>query len=201
MPPVSAVTVYCSSSSAVPRVYFDAAAELGAALARENLTLVYGGNSIGVKQALADAVRGAGGKVVGVTPQLLVDKGIGDPRADELIVTATMRQRKEIMESRGDAFVTLPGGLGTFEEIFEIIVAKQLGYHDKPIVLLNIARYFDPLLAMIEHGIEQKFVKERARRLYFVTDRISDAIAHLRTYPPQPPVDKWFGEKPPSAIE
>src|SRR5688500_2765328 len=111
--PIRSITVYCSSSGAVPRIYFDAAAELGDAIARQQWTLIYGGNSIGLMQALAEAVRGGGGKVVGITPQLMVDKAIADHKADELIVTATMRERKGIMEQRGDAFVTLPGGLGT----------------------------------------------------------------------------------------
>lgn len=136
--------------------------------------------------AVAQSVRDAGGKVIGVTPQLMVDKGLSDTRADELIITNTMRDRKAIMEERGDAFIALPGGLGTFEEIFEIIVGKQLRYHDKPIVLLNISNYFGPLLEMIEHGIEQKFIKPAARELYYVTPSVTDAIQYLQTYVPNP---------------
>jgi uncharacterized protein (TIGR00730 family) len=199
--PIQSVTVYCSSSSTVPKIYFDTAVELGTALARENWTLVYGGNAVGVMQALSDAVRAAGGKVVGITPQLLLDKGIADRKCHELIVTTTMRQRKMLMEQRGDAFITLPGGLGTLEEIFEIIVGRQLGYHAKPIVLLNIAGYFDPLLAMIEHGIAQHFIKTKARELYFVTDQVSRAIEYLQNPPPVIPHEKWAGKNPPSALE
>src|SRR6266542_4210867 len=132
--PIRSVTVYCSSSSAVAREYFEAAE--------------------------------ATGRVVGITPQLMVDKGIHDSLADELVITNDMRDRKALMEERGDAFLTLPGGLGTFEEIFEIIVGKQLKYHAKPIVLLNIAGYFDPLLAMIDHGIEQQFIRPVGRELF-----------------------------------
>jgi len=198
---VQSVTVYCSSSSTVPRVYFDIATELGTAMAREDLTLIYGGNSVGVMQALADSVRAARGKVIGITPQLLLDKGIADRHCDELIVTATMRERKMLMEDRGDAFITLPGGLGTFEEIFEIIVGKQLGYHNKPIVLMNVAGYFDPLLAMIEHGIEHQFIKPCARELYFVTDQVATAIEYLRNYSPTPIEEKWSKKSPPSAVE
>lgn len=183
MNPITSVTVYCSSSRHVPRAYFDAAQAMGTAIAREGWTLVYGGNRIGCMEALADAARAAGGKVVGVTPQLLVDKGLADAHAHELIVTATMRERKAIMETRGDAFVTLPGGLGTLEEIFEIIVARQLGYHAKPIVLLNANGYFDPLLAMIDHGIAQKFIRTSSRDLFVVASRVSDAIGALR-HPP-----------------
>jgi hypothetical protein len=194
--PIRSVTVYCSSSAAVAPHYFDAARATGRAIADAGWTLVYGGNSVGLMQALADAARAAGGRVVGVTPQLLVDKRIHDTLADELVVTNTMRDRKALMEERGDGFLTLPGGLGTFEEIFEIIVGKQLGYHDKPIALLDVAGYFDPLLEMIEHGIEQKFIKPKVRDLYFVARTVEGAIEHFKSYQPPPPADKWFGDVP-----
>jgi uncharacterized protein (TIGR00730 family) len=111
-----------------------------------------------------------------------------------------MRQRKEVLEQRGDAFVALPGGLGTFEEILEIIVAKQLAYHTKPIVFLNVAGYWDPMLAMIEHAIEHKFIKPKARNLYFVAGTVADAVAHLRSYvPPDVDGDKWIRNIPSAA--
>lgn len=194
---MNAVTVYCSSSGAVPAVYFEAAEEAGRALAENGWALVYGGNAVGLMRVVADACRAAGGRVVGVTPQLLVDKGISDALADELVVTACMRTRKAAMEARGDAFLTLPGGLGTLEEIFEIIVGKQLGYHTKPIVLLNVAGYFDPLLAMIEHGIEHRFIKASARGLYFVARTVEEAVGHFRSYQPGAPADKWIADVPP----
>ena len=188
MSPISSVTVYCSSSKDVPTVYFDVAAELGRALVANGWTLVYGGNCVGCMKSISDAVRDAKGKVIGVTPRVLVDKGIHDTRCDELIVTESMRERKAIMEQRGDAFVTLPGGLGTFEEIFEIIVGKQLGYHAKPIVLLNVADYYRPLLAMIEHGIEHKFIKDKTWELFHVSATVADAVGYLSEWrPPAPP--------------
>jgi cytokinin riboside 5'-monophosphate phosphoribohydrolase len=175
-----AVTVYCSSSRHVASIYFDAARDLGTAIAREGWQLVYGGNHIGCMGALADAARAAGGKVIGITPQLLVDQGIADDKCDELVVTSGMRERKGLLEERGDAFVTLPGGLGTFEEVFEIIVGRVLGYHAKPIVLLNVAGYYDPLLTMIEHGIQQRFIRANARDAYFVATSVSQAIGMLK---------------------
>jgi hypothetical protein len=178
--PLRAVTVYCSSSADVAPAYFQAAQELGTALACQGWKLVYGGNSLGLMRAVADATRAAGGCVIGVTPRLLVDKGFSDDLCDELIVTDDMRQRKAIMEERGDAFVTLPGGLGTFEEIFEVIVGRVLGYHDKPIVILNIAGYYNPLLAMIEHGIEQNFIKTKVTKLYRVFEQVEPAMEYLR---------------------
>ena len=195
-PPIRCVTVYCSSSAAVPKPYFDDADAAGRALAENGWTLVYGGNAVGLMKAVSDAVRAGGGRVVGITLQLLVDKGISDADAHELVVTQTMRERKALMEARGDAFLTLPGGLGTFEEIFEIIVGRQLGYHDKPIVLLNTSGYFNPLLAMIEHGIEHRFIKGKVRELYFVAATVADAVEHFRSYRPAPLADKWFDGVP-----
>lgn len=174
------VTVYCSSSTHVPEAYFLAAAELGRAIAELGWELVYGGNAVGCMGALANAVRKGGGRVVGITPQILVDRGIADHRSDELIVTLGMRERKALMEERGDAFIALPGGLGTFEEIFEIIVGRLLGVHIKPVVLLNIAGYYDPLLAMIQHGIEQRFIKSNVRDLYAVFASVDPAMDYLR---------------------
>ena len=133
--------------------------------------------------ALADAARAAGGKVIGITPQILVDHGIADEKCDELVVTSDMRQRKGLLEQRGDAFIALPGGLGTFEEIFEIIVGRVLGTHDKPVLLLNVADYYGPLLAMIEHGVEQRFIKPKARAAYTVVPTVAAAIDVLRQHP------------------
>jgi uncharacterized protein (TIGR00730 family) len=176
---VRAVTVYCSSSRHVDQVYFNAATQLGHAIAFNNWKLVYGGNDLGLMGALANAARDAGGEVIGITPRLLVDLGATDEKCDELIVTETMRQRKELLETRGDAFITLPGGLGTLEEIFEIIVGRVLGFHSKPIVLLNIAGFFDPLLTMLDHGIEQKFIKARTREHWHVASTVEQAISYL----------------------
>jgi uncharacterized protein (TIGR00730 family) len=175
-----AVTVFLSSSTKVAPAFFQAAADLGAAIAREGWTLVYGGNRIGPMQSLADAARAAGGKVIGVTPRLMVDENIHDTLCDELVVTDSMRQRKQIMEERADAFIALPGGLGTLEELFEIIVGRQLGYHSKPVVILNIAGYYDPLLGMLRHGIEQGFIRTRAERMWHVAGTVEEAMAHLR---------------------
>lgn len=199
--PIHAVTVYCSSSNSIARIYLDAAAELGRAIAENEWKLVYGGNYLGAMASLADGARTAGGKVIGITPQLLVDKGIADNKCDELIVSSGMRDRKALMEERGDAFVALPGGLGTLEEIFEIIVGKQLRYHSKPIVLLDIAGYFNPLLGMLEHGIDQKFIKEKIRDLFFVAPSVAAAIGYLQAYSPQHPTEKWFQKPIPSGTE
>jgi uncharacterized protein (TIGR00730 family) len=200
---IHAVTVYCSSSSRVAAKYIDAARELGARIAREKWQLVYGGNCIGCMGIMADAARAAGGKVVGISPRLMVDKGIGDDQCDELIVTEGMRERKKLMEERGDAFVVLPGGIGTLEEVFEILVGKSLGYHGKPIVLVNVGNFFGPLLSMLEHGVKEGFIRERVRELMFVAENVEEAIAYLKKQraaaAPPPPENRVEGL--PSAIE
>ncbi|HZZ44101.1 MAG TPA: TIGR00730 family Rossman fold protein [Tepidisphaeraceae bacterium] len=196
------VTVYCSSSSAIPKPYFDAGESLGRAIAENHWNLVYGGNSVGLMGHIADACRSAGGKVIGITPQLFADKGVSDQHCHELVVCNSMRERKGLMEDRGDAFIALPGGLGTFEEVFEIIVGKQLRYHLKPIVLFDVQGYFDPLLAMIDHGINQHFIKPSARDLFFVAKDVPQIVEHFRTYQPPAATDKWFSHTPPpSALE
>src|SRR4051794_10766391 len=187
---IQTVTVYCSSSRSVAADYFDAGRALGREIARAGWSLVYGGNNLGLMDAVACACRSAGGKVVGITPQLMVDEGIADSACAELIVTGNMRERKALLEARGDALVALPGGIGTFEEFFEVLVGRMLGYHAKPIVVLNISGYYDPLLAMMEHGIEHGFVRPKAREAYFVAATVDAAVDYLHTHgkgkPPGP---------------
>jgi uncharacterized protein (TIGR00730 family) len=146
--------------------------------------LVYGGNNLGLMDAVACACRAAGGKVIGITPKRMMDEGIADPACSELIVTDGMRERKALLEARGDALIALPGGIGTFEEFFEVLVGRMLGYHAKPIVVLNIAEYYDPLIQMIEHGIEQRFIKPKAREAFYVTTSVGDAMEYLKRHPP-----------------
>jgi len=201
---IHAVTVYCSSSSRVAASFVEAARELGEGIAGAGWVLVYGGNNIGCMGVMADAARAGGGKVIGITPRLMVDKGIGDQKCDELMVTEGMRERKRLMEERGDAFVVLPGGIGTLEEVFEILVGRSLGYHNKAIVLVNVGDFFGPLLTMLEHGMKEGFIRERVRELIFVAENVKDAMEYLRKQsgaspPPPPPEDRVEGV--PSAIE
>lgn len=176
------VTVFCSSSQTIDELYFDVGRALGAAIGCQGWTLVYGGNRIGLMGALADATRAARGRVIGITPQIFIDQKVHDPLCDELIVSQGMRDRKGLMEQYGDAFVALPGGLGTFEEIFDIIVNRQLGYHNKPIVLLNAADYYRPLIRLIEQGIENRFIKPGARSLFRVTENVAETVEFLQQH-------------------
>ncbi len=199
--PIRNVTVYCSSSRQIDESFFAAGRELGHAIAVRGWGLVYGGNRVGLMGVLADAARERGGRVVGITPQLFIDKGVADTLADELIVADGMRHRKAMLEEAGDAFVAMAGGLGTFEEIFEIICGKQLGYHNKAIVFLNTNDYYAPLLAMIEHGIATKFIRPGAPMLYHVTTSVAGAMEYLETYVPPVIGDPVLSHSLPSASE
>ena len=173
---IKAVSVFLSSAKRVDSIYFDAARSMGAAIAKAGWTTVYGGNYVGCMAALADGARSQGGRVVGITPRLFVEQNLADTLCDELIVTDSMRERKHLLEHRGDAFIALPGGLGTFEELLEIVVGRQLGLHHKPIVLLNLAEYYTPLLAMFDKGVEQHFVRPEARNVIRVAATVEAAI-------------------------
>ncbi len=178
--PSFAITVFLSSAKRVDRVYFDAARSLGRAIANEGWTLVYGGNYIGCMASLADGARERGGRIIGITPRLFVDENIADTLCDELIVTDSMRQRKHLLEQHGNAFVAMPGGLGTFEEFFEIVVGRQLGYHRKPVILLNINDFYTPMLEMFDRGVEQHFIRPEARKIIQVASSVDDVVALLK---------------------
>lgn len=130
--------------------------------------------------AAALAARAAGGSVIGIIPQRLVEEEKANEHCNELIVVDDMRQRKALLDSRCDAFITLPGGIGTLEEFFEMLVGRYLGFHDKPMILVNVNRFFDPLIQLIDHGIEQNFIRPRTRELMFIAENVPAAIAHLR---------------------
>jgi uncharacterized protein (TIGR00730 family) len=165
----------------------------GALLARRGMGLVYGGGRVGLMGALARAVHAHGGKVVGVIPDFLRAREVAYEEADELIVTRDLRERKAIMESRSDAFVALPGGLGTLEEVLEILTLKQLSTHSKPVVFVNARGFFDPLLALFEQLYREQFTKPEYRSHYHVAAAAHEALDHIERYEPPAPVDKWFG--------
>ncbi len=162
------VTVYCSSSGALEPHFAESARALGHGLADRGLGLVYGGGAVGLMGECARAVHERGGKVVGIITQKLLSLEQGWTGCDELVVVETMQQRRRLLMDRADAFIILPGGLGTYEEFFEVLVARQLGDHQKPIAIVNHEGYYDPLLAMIDHGIEHRFVRPAIRRVMSV---------------------------------
>lgn len=190
MPRISNVTVYCSSSEVLHADHFALARDFGARLARSGRGLVYGGGRVGLMGETARAVRNAGGRTVGIITQRLKQAEQLDDGNHENIVVNTMRERKALLESRGDAMVVLPGGLGTLEEFFEILVGRLLEEHDKPIILLNppdpdgpsngnAGGFYDPLLVMIDHMIRSRFARESARLLFEVCADPAGALARL----------------------
>lgn len=186
------ICVYSSSSTAIEQLYFDAATQLGQLMALRGDELLYGGGMIGLMGAIAEAVRKNGGKVIGVIPKALDRPGIVYENCDELIVTEGMRERKAMMDARSEAFIALPGGYGTLEELLEIITLKQLKYHNKPIVILNLNHFYDPLLAQFESIAQQHFAKHESQDLYRVTDSITDALQYIDSYTPYQFSDKWL---------
>jgi uncharacterized protein (TIGR00730 family) len=164
-------------------------------MARRGIALVYGGTDVGLMGTMARSVHEHGGRVIGVIPELLHSRGIAYGLADELIVTRDMRERKAVMEARADAFVALPGGFGTLEELLEIITGKQLGYHAKPVVLLDVEGFYQPLIRLFDHIYEQRFARPEHRQLYHVTGDIEELFCYLDQYRP-PAVDlKWSGSR------
>ncbi len=189
---IKTVCVYASSSDAVPAVYRAEAERLGTLIAQRGYQLIYGAGQVGLMGDVARAVHAHGGHVIGVIPERLRTVELAYEQADELIVTETMRERKAIMEQRADAFIALPGGFGTLEELVEVLVLKQLHYHDKPIVALNVGGAFDALFAFFHRLCEDRLIKASHFDLFHVATDAQAALAHLVDYVPQVPVPKWM---------
>ena len=183
MASVKSICVYCGSSGRVDEVYRAAATRLGVVLAKAGIELVYGGGRVGLMGLLADAALASGGRVTGIIPVHLHDKEVGHTGLTELVIVDNMHQRKRRMFELADAFLVLPGGLGTLDEMFEIVTWKQLGLHDKPIVLVDVAGYWAPLLELIEHAVVSGFAARRALHLYRVAARVEDVLPILAAAP------------------
>jgi cytokinin riboside 5'-monophosphate phosphoribohydrolase len=187
----SSICVYCSSSDAVASEYVEAARALGELIGRRGHELVYGGGRVGLMGVLARAARAAGAPVTGVIPEALEAKGLAYRDGTRILVTRTMRERKAAMEERADAFVALPGGFGTLEELLEIVTLRQLGYHAKAIAIVNTCGFYDHLLQQFERLYERYFAKPDFRLLYHVAEGPEDAIAYTESYRPTPLPQKW----------
>lgn len=173
------VCVYGASSTQIDRDYIDQTEALGRALAENGHTLVYGAGGAGLMGAVARGVKQAGGSVVGVVPSFLKVDGILFDRCDEVIYTDTMRERKQIMEERSQAFIVTPGGIGTYEEFFEIYTLKQLGRHQKPIILFNINGYYDAIVEMLHQTVDKKFMRQESLQLITVVNDADEAVKQL----------------------
>jgi hypothetical protein len=186
------VCVFSSSSNAVAPAFFEVASELGRLIARRGHMLIYGGGNVGLMGTLAKSVHINGGRVVGVIPESMRDRGIVYEAVDELVVTKDLHERKAIMEARADVFVGLPGGFGTLEEMLEILTLKQLKFHNKPVIFINTNGFYNPLIDLFEHMYQESFAKSDYRQLYFVAPDAIDAFSYIETYRPVPLPDKWF---------
>jgi uncharacterized protein (TIGR00730 family) len=190
MAKVRSLCVYCGSSNKVPAKYLETAFALGRLMGQAGLELVYGGGRVGLMGRVADGVLVEGGRVTGIIPRHLHDREVAHDKVSELIIVDSMHERKQLMAERADAFAILPGGYGTLDEMFEIVTWRQLGLHDKPIILIDLDGYWQPLEAMIDRMVAEGFSTQENRHLYRRVDRIGDvlpALAHER--PPNKPID------------
>ncbi len=180
---IKSICVYCGASPGASETFTNIAKDLGRELAERNIRLVYGGGGIGLMGAVADATIAAGGQVLGIIPQHLERAELGHRGLTELKIVDTMHTRKRMMFDQSDAFVILPGGMGTLDETFEIITWRQLGMHDKPIVLINHEGYWDPFLDLIDHVIDNGFARPAARQLFSVVAGIGRLFDLLEAQP------------------
>jgi hypothetical protein len=183
--------VFCGSSPGTDPIYVATARALGAELARRDITLIYGGGRVGLMGAVADAALAAKGEVIGIIPRLLMRKEIAYDDLPDLRVVGSMHERKAQMAELADGFIALPGGFGTFEELCEIITWNQLGIYTKPIGLLNVAGYYDPLLALFDHAVDRRFVRPEHRALVLTHTEIAPLLDQMTAYHAQP-LDKWI---------
>jgi len=185
------ICVYCSSSNNLSPEYYKFAEELGAEIAKNNYNMVYGGTTVGLMGVIANnAIRG-GSEVTGVIPERIASFGLKHPALANIIITKDMRERKAAMEKLADIFIAAPGGFGTFEEVFEILVAKQLGYHDKPVIFLNFDNYYENMFKMFDTVYEKHFAKEDIKQLYYITSSVGDVFEYIKTYKPAKISLKW----------
>jgi hypothetical protein len=186
------VCVYCGANVGARPAYADAARRLGRVLGERGLGLVYGGGNVGLMGALADAALLAGAEVIGVIPRALVARELGHQGITELRVVETMHERKAVMAELADAFVALPGGLGTLDELFEAMTWAQLGLHQKPIGLLEVDGFFAPLVAYLDRAVTEGFVRTEHRAALLVAPEPEELLERFAAYQP-PSVGKWLG--------
>jgi uncharacterized protein (TIGR00730 family) len=188
---LSSVCVFCGSNAGADPAYEEAARQVGTGLAERGVRLVYGGGRVGLMGAIADAALAAGGEVVGVIPEQIVALEVGHRGVGDLRVVGSMHERKALMAELSDAFIALPGGIGTFEELFEIYTWAQLGLHRKPLGLLDVAGYYEPLTAMLDHAVTQQFLRPETRALLAVDDTLKALLDRFEDWAP-PGLPRWI---------
>ena len=188
------ICVFCGSNPGARIDYTTAARELAAALAGDGITLVYGGGRVGLMGEVADEVMRLGGRAIGVIPRTLWNREVGHTGLSEVRIVDTMHERKAMMADLSDAFIALPGGLGTIEEIFEIWTWAQLGMHTKPIGFLDVAGYYAPLMAFLDHAVNETFIRDEIRRIAIVEESVAALLERFRSYTP-PRVLQWIDSR------
>ena len=192
MKKIKRVCVFCGSSFGTRPAYREAAEELGRLLAQRGIGLVYGGGCVGLMGALADAVMACGGEVIGVIPDSLMRREVGHRGVTRLHVVDTMHERKALMADLADAFIALPGGFGTLEEFLEIVTWSQLGIQQKPCGLLNVAQYWKGLLKVLEHAVDEGFLRPENSQLVLVATTPEGMLERLMEWEPPARVEKWL---------
>ena len=173
------IAIFCASANGIDPLYCETAAQLGRTLAERNIGLIYGGSNVGLMRAVAEAALACNGHVVGVIPEVLVDLEVAHHGITELHIVDTMHTRKALMGSKADAFIALPGGFGTFEELFEVLAWQTLKLHAKPILLLNINGFYNKLLDFLDHCVAEGLLKPKNREVLLVADTVEDALRQL----------------------
>ena len=180
------ICVFASSSNHLEEIFYKDAQELGFLIGQNGYNIVYGGSKLGMMYACASAVKKAGGKIIGIMPERLANMGCANPDdCDEFVLTIGMRERKAKLDEMSEAVVAIAGGYGTLEELSELIVQKQLGYNNKPIVILNTDGFYDKLIEFFENIISRNFANSEARKLYYVAKTPSEAIEYIKSYKPE----------------
>jgi uncharacterized protein (TIGR00730 family) len=190
--PVERICVFCGASPGARPEYRDATAALARVLVKEGIGVVYGGGGVGLMGALADAVIAEGGEITGVIPRALVDREIAHLDVADMRVVGSMHERKALMAELADAFIALPGGLGTLEELFEVYTWAQLGLHQKPCALLNVAGYYDGIEAFLGHAVAERFVREEHRKLLVIERDPAAVVRGIRDFEPDATPPKWI---------
>ena len=185
------ICVFCGSSAGSKPEYRASAQQLGAELTRRKIGLVYGGGNVGLMGAIADSVLEAGGEAIGVIPEHLMSREIGHNRLTKLHIVRSMHERKALMSDLSDAFIALPGGFGTLEEFCEVLTWSQLGLHAKPCGIVNVLGYYTPLLAMLDHAVQERFLKPQNRALVLARDKPAELLQALEDWRPVR-VEKWL---------
>lgn len=178
-PSVKNIAVFCASADGADPIYRAVAEELGRALARRHIGIVYGGAKVGLMRAVAEATLAEGGRVVGVIPTVLVNLEVAHDGLTELHITENMHTRKALMGERSDAFITLPGGFGTFEELFEVLAWQTLRIHTKPVLLINVNGFYDTLLEFLDHCVREGMLREKNRSILLVANTVEEALHML----------------------